>query len=225
MSTAIIAALPREIAGLVRGVKADAALLRRGVYLYRVGEAVVVAAGMGEQRAAIGLEAALAVADVTMLVSVGLAGACMPEHAAGMVAEASVVVDAKTGERFETDTVSEDACVLVTTEAIAGVREKARLAASYGAAIVDMEAAAVARQARARGIRFQAIKAVSDAHDFELASLGRFTGKNGSFRTGAFALYTAVHPHRWRTTMKLGRDSGRALSGLDAALRSILAEG
>jgi hypothetical protein len=34
-----------------------------------------------------------------------------------------------------------------------------------------------------------------------------------------------VHPHRWRTTMKLGRDSGRALSGLDAALRSILAEG
>ena len=51
---AIIAALPREIAGLVRGVEADAALVKEGVWLYRVGDAVVVAAGMGAERAAVG---------------------------------------------------------------------------------------------------------------------------------------------------------------------------
>jgi adenosylhomocysteine nucleosidase len=224
MSIAIIAALPREIAGLVRGVGADAALVRRGVHLYRVGESVVVAAGMGELRAGIAVEAALAAAKVDTLISVGLAGACSARLAAGAVAEATVVVDAMTGERFATDCEG-DVGVLVTTQTIAGVKEKARLAASYGAALVDMEAAAVGRQARARGLGFRAIKAVSDGHDFELAALGKFAGKHGSFRTGAFALHTAVRPHLWGKTMQLGRDSGRALRRLDAVLRGILANG
>jgi adenosylhomocysteine nucleosidase len=224
MSIAIIAALPREIAGLVRGVGADAALVRRGVHLYRVGESVVVAAGMGELRAGIAVEAALAAAKVDTLISVGLAGACSARLAAGAVAEATVVVDAMTGERFATDGEG-DVGVLVTTQTIAGVKEKARLAASYGAALVDMEAAAVGRQARARGLGFRAIKAVSDGHDFELAALGKFAGKHGSFRTGAFALHTAVRPHLWGKTMQLGRDSGRALRRLDAVLRGILANG
>ena len=33
---AMIAALPREIAGLVRGVEADTSLVKEGVWLYRV---------------------------------------------------------------------------------------------------------------------------------------------------------------------------------------------
>jgi adenosylhomocysteine nucleosidase len=222
---AIVAALPREIAGLVRGVSADAELLRRGVHLYRLNEAVLVAAGMGEARAVLAVEAALAVSVTTTVISVGLAGACSSELAAGAVAQATLVIDAMTGERFAADSPSEQACVLVTTDAIAGVQEKARLAASYGASLVDMEAAAVARQARARGLGFRAIKAVSDAHDFELAALARFTGKQGSFRTGAFALHTALRPQAWAKTMKLGRDSSRALSGLDRVLRDILANG
>jgi adenosylhomocysteine nucleosidase len=219
---AIIAALPREIAGLVRGASADEALLRRGVHLYRLNEAVIVAAGMGEQRAAIAVEAALAVSTPTTLISVGLAGACTSHLAAGEVAEATLVIDAMTGERFAIDATAEQSCVLVTTETIAGIQEKARLAASYQASLVDMEAASVARQARARGLGFRAIKAVSDAHDFELAALARFAGRRGSFRTGAFALHMALRPQAWAKTMKLGRDSSRALSGLHVALRELI---
>jgi adenosylhomocysteine nucleosidase len=216
---AIIAALPREIAALVHGVAADRELLREGVHLYRLPKAVVVAAGMGSTRATIAMNAALRRDPIRTIVSAGLAGGCSAAMVAGDVAEASVVVDAKTGERFATGS---DGSVLVTTEAIASVHEKLRLASSYGAALVDMEAATIARLAAAKGMRFRAIKGVSDAHDFELASLSRFEGKHGSFRTGAFALHTALRPHHWGKAAKLGRDSNRALAGLHARLLQMI---
>jgi adenosylhomocysteine nucleosidase len=140
------------------------------------------------------------------------------------VVEARGVIDARTGERFEAGDGSGAGQVLVTTEAIAGVREKERLAASYGAAMVDMEAATVARLARARGMGFRAIKGISDAHDFEIASMGRFADERGQFRTGAFALHMALRPGTWGAAMQLGRDSSRALTGMQERLRALLKE-
>jgi adenosylhomocysteine nucleosidase len=219
---AIIAALPREIAAFVRGVPADAELLKRGIHLYRLERAVVVAAGMGAVRAAVAVEAAFAAAPVKTLISAGLAGSCSVELHAGELAEANVVVDEKTGERFSIQ--ADGKFTLVTTDAIASVREKARFAAAYGASLVDMEAATVARLANAHGVAFRAVKAISDAHDFELASLSRFAGKHGSFRTGAFALHTALRPQQWAKAAKLGRESNRALAKLQLALRAIILE-
>ncbi len=103
--------------------------------------------------------------------------------------------------------------------------EKARLAERYGASLVDMEAATVARMALARGLGFRAIKGVSDGYDFELGALGKFEGERGSFRTGAFAGYTAVRPWTWGKAMELGRGSAKALGALEAVLRGVLAEG
>jgi adenosylhomocysteine nucleosidase len=113
---------------------------------------------------------------------------------------------------------------LVTASSIASVREKVRLAEVYGAALVDMEAATVARMARARGMEFRAIKGVSDGYDFELSSLAKFEGERGSFRTGAFAAYTAVRPWTWGRAMELGRGSAKALAGLEEVLRGVLAK-
>jgi adenosylhomocysteine nucleosidase len=146
-----------------------------------------------------------------------LAGAYGPDIAAGSVLEASEVVDSHTGERFATSSSGERR-VLVTTSSIASMHEKTRLLAAYGAAMVDMEAATVARLARARGLGFRAVKGISDAHDFELVSLGMFAGRHGHFRTGAFALHTAIRPHKWAKTMQLGRDSNRALTELTRLL-------
>ncbi len=84
--------------------------------------------------------------------------------------------------------------------------------------MVDMEAATVARLARMRGLGFRAIKAVSDAHDFELSSLSRFASPHGHFRTGAFALHTALRPAPWRQTMQLG---ARQSAGVPRADRSV----
>jgi adenosylhomocysteine nucleosidase len=219
---AIIAALPREIVGLVRGTKPDSELLRRGVHLHLLGDAVIVAAGMGAGRVTLAVQAAVAAGSVECLISVGLAGSCMPGLRPGAVVEADRVIDARTGERFLTVGVGEN-FLLVTSDSIASVKEKARLGESYGAAMVDMEAATVARLAGAHGVAFRAIKAISDAHDFELASLSRFATAQGHFRTGAFALHTALRPHTWPKTVRLGRDSNRALTGLNERLRGILA--
>ena len=220
---AIIAALPREIAGLVRGAKADPALVKDGVWLYRVGDALVVAAGMGAERAAAGVEAALSAGDVRMLISTGLVGGCVPGIEAGSVMEAGLVVDERTGERFIAGEGS--GVTLVSAGSIASVAEKARLAKSLGASMVDMEAAAVARLARASGLGFRAIKGVSDGYDFELSALAKFEGERGSFRTGAFAAYTAVRPWTWGKAIELGRGSAKALAGLEAVLRRVLVEG
>ena len=224
-TVAIIAALPREIASLVRGATADAGLLARGIHLYWVDGAVVVAAGMGAERAALAVEAALATGNVGMVVSAGLAGGCVAGLAAGTVIEADVVVDARTGERFASARGRGEGGTLVTTDAIASVHEKARLAKNYGAIVVDMEAATVARMAWAHGLPFRAIKGVSDGYDFELSSLAKFAGEQGSFRTGAFALHTALRPWEWGKAVELGRGSSRALAALHEALRSVISVG
>jgi adenosylhomocysteine nucleosidase len=220
-SIAIIAALPREIAGLVRGATADRELLQSGISLYRLPQAVVVAAGMGAQRAALAVEAARNAAPVSMLISVGLAGACTPEITPGAAAEVALTIDTRTGERY-TSAALLAGLTLATIDGIADINEKSRLAAAYGTALVDMEAATVARLALAHGLAFRAIKAVSDACDFELDSLAQYAGEHGEFRTAAFALHTALRPWQWSKAARLGRDSSRALKALTAALQQIL---
>jgi len=207
----------------VRGIEANTSLVKDGVWLYQVRDAVVVAAGMGAARAAVAVEAALSVGEVGMVVSTGLAGGCAPGVEAGSVVEAGVVVDVASGERFVAG--SGAGVTLATAGAIASVAEKARLAESLRAAIVDMEAATVARLALARGVEFRAIKGVSDGYDFELSALAMFEGHRGSFRTGAFAAYTAVRPWTWEKAIELGRGSAKALAGLEVVLRGVLAEG
>jgi adenosylhomocysteine nucleosidase len=219
---AVIAALPREVAGLVRGTRPDRELLGSGIRLHRVGNAVIAVAGMGATRVALALDAALHDEAVELVISAGLAGSCSPEICAGEVLEATLVIDAKTGERFVCDQPGTTERVLVTTEAIAGVKEKSRLHESYGAGMVDMEAATVARLAAARGLPFRAIKGISDAHNLEMESMSRFADARGQFRTATFALHTALRPASWSSAMRLGRDSNRALAKLWPDLAQII---
>ncbi len=220
-SLAIIAALPREIAALVRGTKPDPHLLCRKIYLHTLPHAIVVAAGMGSARVTLAVEAALAAAHVTTLISIGLAGSCTGSLRPGELAEAGTVVATNTGERFTTS--SSEPNILATTDTIASTHEKQRLAATYNAVMVDMEAATVARLATAHGLRFRAIKAISDAHDFELAGLNHFSTPQGEFRTAAFALHTALRPATWSKAAELGRNSNLALQRLHAHLAQIIA--
>ncbi len=216
---AIIAALPREVAGLVRGVQPGSIARRAGIYTYVLPRCVVACAGMGAARVTLAVEAALRLGDISTLVSVGLAGGCHTDIKVSSVLEAGTVIDSLTGERFKAG--DGGGAKLVTTHTIASVREKERLLSSYGADLVDMEAATVARLAAIRELPFRAIKAVSDGHDFELSSLSRFASSHGHFRTGAFALHTALRPRQWRKTMQLGAASQRALAVLALTLKEL----
>jgi adenosylhomocysteine nucleosidase len=217
MKIAIIAALPREVRALVQGW--EVRQLPGRVAIFTNSNAVVACAGMGATRAALAVQAAMAAMPVTELISVGLAGACNPALRVGEIVRAGVVVDARTGERFS-DAPYEQ--VLVSVDTIANVKEKARLHASYYADAVDMEASAVGRLARANGLGFRAIKAISDEADFELTGLARFSNEEGYFREAAFALHVALRPVLWRKTITLGRNSTKALESLTEALRGEL---
>lgn len=215
MRTAVIAALPRELAGLTRGWTRLASTTS-GAMVFERGLSVAVCAGMGCDRVSKAVGMALAWGQVERLVSIGLAGACVAGLQAGEVLRARTVVDVRTGERFEGD--GSEAALLATVGSIAGAAEKRRLVESYGAVMVDMEAACVARLAEAHGLRFAAIKAISDASGVSLDGMERFATADGRFREMAFARHVAVRPHRWRGAMQLGRDSARALRALTAAV-------
>ena len=226
---AIIAALPRELSLLAANLDAKTISNQDGILLQSGSLAngcpiLLVTAGMGSGRVALAVAAALAHGPVDTLLSVGLAGACDPQLTPGTVLEASLVIDTQSGERFTPDLPLGATLTgtLVTTPKIAGPTEKQRLRATYNAAIVDMEAAMVARLARAHNIRFAALKSISDDHAADLSHLVRFAGTRGHFRTGAFALHTAVRPHRWRPTVSLGRNTNLALRALTGAIHQFL---
>jgi len=213
---AIIAALPREVSGLVKGwERREVAPL---VFVYRRGDALVACAGMGAARVTLAVRAALA-EGATELISAGLAGACDPGLRVGDVVRVGVIVDSRTGERF-----GAGASVLVTTPSIASVAEKARLWAAYSASAVDMEAAAVARLAQAHGLGFQALKVISDDAGFEMDGLDRFGTVDGQFREAAFAMYAMVRPRLWGRLGQLAGNSKKALVVLTAEMASLIAD-
>jgi adenosylhomocysteine nucleosidase len=187
--------------------------------VYTNGFAVVACGGIGPARATLAVQAAMAMKPVTALLSVGLAGACDPSLKIGDIVRAGVVVDTQSGERYSN---SEFKQVLVSTPAIASVKEKQRLYESYWASAVDMEAATVARIAQAHNLPFQAIKAISDDAIFELQELARFVTKDGQFREAAFAAYSITQPRLWSKLFQLAGNSKRAIQSLTAELESQL---
>jgi len=217
-----IAAVPREIAAVVakRGWRADRTLLSRGIHLFEHEDAVIACAGMGAYRATLAIDAALALGPAQELISIGWAGACNPRFAVGTVIHPTIVVDAKTGERFFI--VEPETCetpeILVTLPGPAGAVQKERVGISYYASAVDMEAATVARMARARELPFSAIKAISDDVDFELPDIAGFVDSSGNVREGAFAVHTAMRPWTWKPVLRLAKGSRLATEHLHAEL-------
>jgi adenosylhomocysteine nucleosidase len=210
---AIIAALPRELNALVQGWHCEE--LPDNLFVYSNGTSVAACAGMGAEQVARAVRAVLPMRPWE-LISVGLAGACDPNLKVGDIVRAGVVIDEKTGERFVNLKHDRN---LVTTDEIINVDKKMRMRVAFDAAAVDMEAATVARMAKAAGVRFRAIKAISDEADFEVGELSKFVTEDGQFREKRFALYAALRPGKWRNVIALGRNSSKALTSLTETLR------
>lgn len=219
--------MARELRPLVRDWKLERS--SGGVTVCSCELAVAAFAGMGAARATLATAAALALGPVHLLISAGLAGALHAGVAAGTVHRVQRVVDAATGEVYESERAGDFRAAgapppLVTVGRVASIERKLRLREQYSGDLVDMEAATVARLARARKIPFLAVKAVSDEYDFELPGMDRFVTQNGQFRERAFALYLAVRPHLWKAAAKMGRTSAAAAEGLCGELARVVAE-
>ena len=215
---AVVAALEREITALVRNWRvSDQEYGGKKFRFFESGNAVVVCGGMGFDAARRATEAIIALHHPSVVLSVGFAGALDASFQAGDLLEPRYVVDSRDGTR--TDTGSGRG-VLVSFPTVADPEQKARLGKSYGAQAVDMEAAAVAKGAEARGLRFAAVKAISDEVGFAMPPMDRFVAPDGSFRTGSFALYAAARPLLWPKLLRLAQNSAKATRALAAVLQS-----
>jgi adenosylhomocysteine nucleosidase len=217
---AIIAAMEREVADLIRGWKVRQ--IEHGGRRYRLFEqddAVLICGGIGAGAARRATEAVIAVAGIARVVSVGFAGALDSKLKVGDILEPRLVINAGDGAR--TDTGAGNG-TLVSFASVADQEQKRKLGLAYGALAVDMEAAGVAQGAQSRGVEFGAVKAISDAADFSLPPAERFIASDGQFRMAAFAGHVALRPWFWAPTMALARNSKKASRSLCEALSAYL---
>jgi adenosylhomocysteine nucleosidase len=214
---AVVAALERELWPLIRRwQQSDREYFGRHFRFFETEGCVVVCGGVGSEAARRAAEAVIALYGPAVVQSVGFAGALEPHLRVGSVLELRCVVDAADGSRTDTGSGSG---VLVTFGSVAGAEQKAKLAKAYGAQLVDMEAAAVARSAQAHGLRFGAIKVVSDDVGFSMPNMEKFVGSEGTFQSWKFAAHAAFRPWLWRTVMHLGRNSAKAARALSEAVK------
>ena len=112
--------------------------------------------------------------------------------------------------------------VLPVFRGVAGRAQKRLLAEAYGAGLVDMEAAAVARLARERAVRFCCIKGVSDGPGDRLPDFNRFLSPTGQFRFAPFALFALLRPWYWPALARMGENSKRASQNIAESLSDFL---
>ncbi len=172
--------------------------------------------GMGAAAATRAFSRAFELCRPTAIYSVGWAGALDGQTRAGSVLRAETVRDLATGETYRcAPTEWKTHGLLLTSRRVAVREEKHRLAATYeGARAVDMEAATLARLARAHDLPFRAIKAVSDTFDDDLPALNAFITAEGRFATPRFIAHVAIRPRYWSTLVQFGKQASLAAANL-----------
>ena len=223
---AIIAALERELRPLTRTwPKSKFIHDGREFTACLALDAVAICGGVGEECGRRAAEAAVARYSPEILISAGFAGASVAQLQVGDTVFPAVVVDTRDGSRRETamrHAVSNRALqaptVLASYPAIASSARKRQLRKSYGAHLVDMEGASVARAAEAHGLEFVAVKAISDELDFEIGGLDRLV-RDGQMATGSVVLYFLARPWLWPKMVRLARNTRLASENLCARLR------
>jgi adenosylhomocysteine nucleosidase len=218
----IIAALPGELKPLVRGWSRQP----DGAYLSQRGEVAVIAVarGMGTVRA----EQAVAIVEtygsLDAMVSVGWAGGASCGVQPGTAYEVGEVIDAASGERYATAAVTSP-IRLATLDHVAGRDEKRRIAETYGASLMDMEAAAVARLARSKGVPFFCWKAVTDIATEEMPDFNLFLDNEKQLRIPQLAAYALTHPRYVAPLLRMGRNGKSGADALGHALHRWIDKG
>jgi nucleoside phosphorylase len=216
-----VAALEREVRGLVRGWRAvEIELAGEPARIYLDRQAALICAGTGVERAYAAANALLERYSPRVMISIGFAGSCVRQLHPGSIVVPASLLEAATGETF--------ACAfgcgqLVTLDRVAGksLKEDARM--RFGALAVDMEAAGVARAAAGHNREFAAIKAISDGAAEDLGFLADFVKPEG-FETSRFVAHIGVRPGLWPRVATLNRNSKLAAKALAGAVGECMSD-
>jgi len=216
---AIVAALEREVRPLTKKWHvSEKEYEGRKFRFFENNETVLVCGGIGAEAARRSAQAVIALYQPKIIYSVGFAGALDKRLRVGDIVEPARIIDASDGSSIKMNCGEG---LLVSFESVATAEQKKKLADSYGAQAVDMEAAAVATAAEAGGAAFAAIKVVSDETEHSLPSMERFIDSHGQLLERQFAIFAALRPWLWISVLRLGRNSARASRVLCERLRMI----
>jgi adenosylhomocysteine nucleosidase len=209
----------------------------RGAVSARVGstDVVIAATGDGAKNAAERAAAFCESARPRAVVGAGIAGALSPGLGIGAIVAASRVRDSS-GDAPAPDTrllsravaAGASAGTLLTVgRPITAAAEKSRLAASLeGPSAVDMESAAWARVAAARGIPYCVVRSISDRADEDLPDyLAACIGEDGAIRRGAVVARALARPGRIPELIRMRRRVLDCGKGLSLFLERFLADG
>jgi adenosylhomocysteine nucleosidase len=219
---AILTAIPEELSAVRRALSGSAGI-------------VLTATGDGPKRAASGAAVFLERHKPSAVIGAGLGGALSRGLAVGEIV-ASRRVRFQVGDAANPDPAlleraiaagARPATLITVDRPAVSTAAKATLAgagAADDAMVVDMESAAWAREAAARGIPYLVVRAVSDTADEALpAFLDAAVGTDGSIRRGEVARRALVEPASWGTLLRMRRRLHDCSTALGLFLARMLA--
>jgi nucleoside phosphorylase len=225
-AVALVTALPEELAALRRLSRAGG-LGGRRILLARTGD--------GARRAAT-LDAFLAVHPADLVIGAGVAGGLSPDLAIGDVVVAMAVRDPDgpaplpdpTWTRRALDQGARGATFVSSRDVLATSEAKATALAALPAGTtgaVDMESAAWARAASARGVPYVIVRAISDAANEPLPSLlaGCLDPEGGISRSrviGRALVHPSSLPELWRLRLRIRDAMERLVDFIERLLAS-----
>jgi adenosylhomocysteine nucleosidase len=224
----IIAAMPGELKPLVQGWKQLRASHGEAAWQGTMESTtcIAVCAGMGKEAAARACALAAQQGPLDALVSIGWAGGLSCGMQPGSAYVVNEVVDGVTGESFPTSFPSHQenivALKLVSIDHVAQAAEKRRLAETFRAVMVDMEAVTVARIARHQGLGFYCLKAVSDVATETLPDFSAYTDNLGQLRLPALLAHVAIRPRFWPGLARIGQNGRKGAIAIAAALGPLM---
>jgi nucleoside phosphorylase len=214
-----VAALEREISGLVRGWSTTEVRIADAANRIYSGErAVLICAGTGVANAYAATKVLIENCSPRVVISIGFAGSCASDMRPGSIVVPATLLEPTTGKTFR--------CPfghgrLVTADRVAGKALKQEFCARFGAHAVDMEATGVAEAAAECNREFAAIKVISDGAEEDLGYLSDFVKPEG-FETGRFIAYIALRPRLWPSVAALKQNSKMASTALESAVRECI---
>jgi adenosylhomocysteine nucleosidase len=214
----VVAAEEFEFAGVLKRCrpvrKADWGIRFGGIAEWNGMRLLLAAHGPGPRLAGIAADAVRRHEKVDAVVSAGLCGGLEPALAVGDVVVATDV-NGCAAERPSTSQPHRTGKAISIDRVAITPEEKARLR-STGAAIVEMEAAALAERASAWHVPFYCVRSVSDAAtEGFLLDLNSVRDSEGRFRRGLIVVKTLIRPVSLVPEMlRLKRNSERAADTL-----------
>jgi adenosylhomocysteine nucleosidase len=221
----VLAAMPRELRPLVRRLRLRAGTVR-GLPAW-FGQGVAAAAvGVGPTRAGDGSAAVLDELAPRRAFVTGVAGAVDPTLKVGDVVRPARVVDVRSARSFSPHSSGPRSGVLGTVERVfldGGDTHTADPALPDGTTAVDMETAAIAAVAEARGVPWDVVRAISDVAGTLTPKIAAILRPDGRADLPAAARLVLRDPRVVRRLARLGVDTTRAVQAATAALAAELA--